>query len=101
MIATGGSRVIRENQPERNAQRECYGASGGVAVTGGLATLGDTVGCPVDDLVVSPVVISVVLGAVKVPGSDTIVPPCVSVAATVSAPPMATMALPPTTPIAP
>ncbi len=75
-----------------------YGASGVVAVTGGLADSGDTVSVAsaVSDFVVSPVVISVTSGEVNVPGSDTIVPLCSSDTAAVSAP-MATMALPPIT----
>ncbi|WP_059017379.1 hypothetical protein [Mycobacterium sp. M26] len=73
-----------------------YGASGVVAVTGGVATSGALVGSSVADDVVSPVVISEVTGEVNVPGSDTMVPPGSSATAVVNAP-MATMALPPMT----
>ena len=64
------------------------GGGGIVAVTGGLATSGDTVSeaSGVFDLVVSPVVISVVLGTVNVPGSDRIVPPLPSWAVAVRTP---------------
>lgn len=67
-----------------------------VAVTGGDADGGDTVPSELDDFVVSPVVISVVAGAVNVPGSDTIDPRDSSDSAAVTVP-MATTAQPPAT----
>ena len=74
------------------------GAVDDVAVTGGVATTGDTVSVAsgVDDFVVPPVATVGVLTVLEVAGSDTMVPPCSSLAATVNAA-MATMALPPTT----
>lgn len=91
MIAPANDLATVENRTEKN-----YGASGVVAVTGGVATSGEPVGSTVVSFVVSPVVISEVTGEVNVPGSDTMVPPGSSATAAVKAP-MARMALPPIT----